>query len=540
MNNYIVWDKIYEDLKSSFSKELFGLLFASASLVYLTNEKLVIQVDAIAYSFLQDEATLNYQKFVLICRAHLGQELKIRIMLPNEDVMKPQQEQQIQPQFETTADFAASFLNTQKPSNSHADSTLIDEINEPPQIEEQTNEQLLESIQNDSFKQNLIDNHNSDVDLGLDVAINEDSFELSPEEIVTTAKSQVSTTYADTKLNRAFSFKNYFYSHENQKIIRACQEIVKSLDNPSFNPVFIYGESGIGKTHLINALGNEIFDHGNSYNILYTTGPNFMSEYTNLFKGGLNNVDSIDKFKEKYYNLDVLIIDDIQLLEGKETTLNEFFSIFENLLHTSKQVIITADKKPEDIQFEQRLITRFLSGLTLEIRTPDSDTKKQIFNYYANEKELDVDEDAIQIFIDNSNSVRALIGYINTIHMHFINDDLESSSFTKMDALEVVNKNTGNVHNYTPREIVAIVANHFEIDEATLKLRSRKQEIVTARAFAAYFLHLKLKLNYSAIAGYIGVKEHTSAMRAIKRIEEQHSTPKYKDDFIKVSNKLNR
>lgn len=527
MNNLIVWDRIFEDLKGSFSAELFGLLFEEAEPVFLTNERLVIQVDPVSYSFLQDESTLNYQKFVHVCRAHLGKEIMIKVVLPEEgSLSKPKQDLHndldILPVSEPdpTAAFLDSFVGREEP--------IMDN-----------------TIGRDSFKQNLIDEH-PDLDIfqqtmDLSVYLNDDSFELEPHEIApVSAPTAVINNYAETRLNRTFGFKNYFYSHENQKIIRACKEIIGSVSKPNFNPVFIYGESGIGKTHLINALGNEIFDLDNNYNIRYTTGPNFLSEFTGLFQGGINDVDAIDNFKKKYYNLDVLIIDDIQLLEGKESSLNEFFSIFENLLQAGKQIIITADKKPEDIQFEQRLITRFLSGLTLEIRTPDSDTKKQIFNYYAAEKELTVDEDAIQIFIDNSNSVRALLGYINAIHMHFLNDDLESSSFTKMDALEFVNSTTGNMHNYTPKEIIAIVADHFDIDEEQLKKRSRKANIVTARAFAAYFLQLKLKLNYKTIADYVGVKEHTTAMRAIKKIEEEHSSPKYKDDFIKLSNKMNR
>lgn len=527
MNTLIVWDRILEDLKASFSQELFGLLFAEVEPVFLTNEKLVIQVDPVSYSFLQDESTLNYQKFVHVCRAHLGKEIMIRVILPGEDATKQ-------------SGHDLNIIPVEQPAVNDSTSEFLNSFMQREEVTTNSG-----TFAKDSFKQNLIDEH-PDLDIfqqtmDLSVYLNDDSFELSPTEIApVSAPKAITNVYADTRLSRTFSFKNYFYSHENQKIIRACKEIIGSMENPNFNPVFIYGESGIGKTHLINALGNEIFDLEENYNILYTTGPNFVTEYTGLFQGGINNVNAIDSFKDKYYNLDVLIIDDIQLLEGKETTLNEFFSIFENLLQAGKQIIITADKKPEDIQFEQRLITRFLSGLTLEIRTPDSDTKKQIFNYYAAEKELAVDEDAIQIFIDNSNSVRALLGYINAIHMHFLNDDLESSSFTKMDALEFVNSTTGNMHNYTPKEIIAIVADHFEIDEAELKKKTRKANIVKARAFASYFLHMKLKLNYSTIADYVGVKEHTTAMRAIKKIEDEHSTSKYKDDFIKLSNKMNR
>lgn len=522
MNTLIVWDRIYEDLKGSFSSELFGLLFDEAKPVFLTNDRFVIQVDPIAFSFLQDESTLNYQKFVHVCRAHLGKEILIKVILPDDSTNFEGADFQTnnkQSEPDSTADFLNSFI-----SNEHGSDQFVE---------------------NDSFKQNLIEDQSTvdmfQKDIDLNVYLNDDKFELKSTEVIPTNEiSTMSNSYAETKLSRSFSFKNYFYSHENQKIVRACKEIVGSLNKPKFNPVFIYGKSGIGKTHLINALGNEIFDLDQNFHILYTTGPNFMAEYTSLFTGGINNVNAIDTFKNKYYNLDVLIIDDIQLLEGKETTLNEFFTVFENLLQAGKQIIITADKKPEEIQFEQRLITRFLSGLSLEIRTPDSDTKKQIFNYYAQEKELAVDEDAIQIFIDNSNSVRALLGYINAIHMHFLNDDLGTSSFSKMDALEFVNSTTGNMHNYTPKEIISIVTSHFNLEDSDLKKKTRVNTIVNARAFTAYFLHMKLKLNYKTIASYIGVKEHTTAMRAIKKIEDEHSSSKYKADFIALSNKLNK
>lgn len=526
MDTLLVWDKIFEDLKGCFSKELFGLLFAEAEPVYLTNEKFMIKVDPIAYSFLQDESTLNYQKFVHVCRAHLGKEIMIRVILPTDEEAQNQPMFNNHPAAAEQPDESELFLNS---------------------FMSQPNRSLGTKFEQSSFTQQLIDETDySEPDIfeqtmDLSVYLNDDAFSVSPTEFVPhTAEPIIENSYSDTKLSRSFNFKNYFYSHDNQKIIRACQEIIGSVTKPKFNPVFIYGESGIGKTHLLNAIGNEIFDLGQNYNIFYTTGPNFLSAYTSMFTGGINNVNAVDTFKKRYHDLDVLIIDDIQFLEGKEATQNEFFSIFENLLQAGKQVIITADKTPEDIQFEPRLITRFVSGLKLEIRTPDSDTKKQIFNYYAMEKELVVDEDAIQIFIDNSSSVRALLGYINAIHMHFLNDDLENSSFSKMDALEFVNLSTGNMHNYTPKEIIALVAEYFEISEQDIKKKTRKAKIVTARSFAAYFLHLKLKLNYSQIADYIGVKEHTTAMRAIKRIEDDHSKPKYKDDFIRLSNKFNR
>lgn len=501
MNTYILWDKILEDLKGSFSTQMFGILFDDAKLVYITNQKLAIQVDEIAYSFLQDVSTPNYQKFVHIARAHLGRDIQIRVMLPDEDL---------------TTDSTQSTIEINDLIN---DDTIDINVDYP---------------QTDDVISNDFDN------IDMNVFLNDDSFTLERNLLVPSHERGSIDNYLNTNLSRIFKFDNYFYSHENRKIIRACQEIINSIHNPGFNPVFFSGESGIGKTHLINALGNELYDKYPTLNIKYTTGPTFMNDYTSLFKGGINNVDAIDDFKQQYYNLDVLIIDDIQLLEGKETTLNEFFSLFESLIQNNKQVIITADKDPSKIQFEPRLITRFLSGLDLKLRTPDSDTKKQIFNYYAMEKELNIDEDAVQIFIENSTSIRALIGYINSIHMHFINEEIANEHFTKIDALEIVNSTTGNIHNYTPKEIITIVADHFNLSEDELREKSRKQRNVDARAFASYFLYTKLKINFSAIADYIGVSEHTTASRAYNRIEEEHGLPKYKDDYIMLSNKLNR
>ncbi len=510
MNTLIVWDQIYESLKSSFNNELFYLLFNEAKLEVLSNEKIVIQVDPIAFSFFQDESTLNYQKFVHVCRAHLGKDVIINITSSTFNE-QPNNINRSMSQEVNTEDSTSTFLNTFANHNQS-------------------------KLNNNSFSQNIINDDNISFDVDVNSSFNTITNEGEINDILqnTTKKS-----YIDTNLNRAYSFSNYFYSYENQRIVRACKEIMTRPGDPGVNPAFIYGESGIGKTHLINAFGNELFDKEQNLNIYYTTGPNFRNEYSALFKGGINNINAVDDFKQKYFNLDVLIIDDIQILEGNESSLNEFFSIFESLLQNGKQVIITADKELRAIQFEERLLSRFEAGLLLRLKTPDSDTKKQIFNHYANQKDLKVDEDAIQVFIENSSNVRALLGYINSIHMYFINDDLNSNSFSKMDALEFVNSTTGNIQNYTPIQIITAVAHHFDLEPEDITKKTRKDIFVTARSFSAYFLHMKLKLNYKQISQYIGLSNHTSAMRAIKKIDENHTNSKYKDDFILLSKKLN-
>lgn len=343
-----------------------------------------------------------------------------------------------------------------------------------------------------------------------------------------------------TNLRKNLTFDNYFYSFENKKLIKACNMLIDTIDNPEFNPFFIYGASGIGKTHLISALGNELNKKFPDLKIYYSTATDFLEEYTNLFKGGLNNVDATDNFKEKFYQLDVFILDDIQLLEGKESTLNEFFSIFEKLRNNNKLMVISSDKKPQEIHFEERLITRFTSGLTVEITVPNSDTKKQIFSYYAHQKDLNIEEAAVEVFISNSTNIRSLLGYLNAITLYSINENYDSFSFSKENALDLVNTSTGNINNLTADEIIMVVCDHFDLSKMQIKEKTRKSEIVVARRFAAYFLHTKLNISYKRISLYLGLKEHSTALRAVNEIKNNNKTEKYLKNYEELCKLLNK
>ncbi len=467
MKNLQHWDSIYESLKTSFSDQLFDLLFSHATPIFLSHQKIIVQVDPIAFSFLKEPQTENFVKFKHIVCAHLNvDDIQIRFIEPGDNIVTNKEQ-----------------LNQE-------------DINE------------------------------------YEVTVNPNTI-LSPNIL---SKSN----YPKNNLERNYTFKNFFYSHENKKVLSACQLIIQNIQSPKFNPFFLYGHSGIGKTHLVNAIGNELYEINPSLKILYINATMFLEEYTNLFKGGINNLDASDNFKTKYYNLDVLIFDDIQILEGKESTMKEFFSIFEQLRFHKKMVILTSDKRPDDINFEDRLISRFLSGLTLEIKIPDSDTKKRIFYHYAEKEQFNVDENAVQVFIENSQNVRALIGYLNAMLLYSINEEIDGDIFTKINALEIVNSQTGNMNNYNPNQVIEIVANYFDLESKDLKSNSRKKNIVLARHFAAYFLAMKLKLSHKAISEYLGLKNHSSATRAINNLNKNHNKDEYKEPFIKLSKYLNK
>ncbi|MBL0701500.1 MAG: ATP-binding protein, partial [Spiroplasma sp.] len=270
-----------------------------------------------------------------------------------------------------------------------------------------------------------------------------DDFQVQTKEI---ANLNLEWSYEKTELNPSFTFDNYFYSYENRTVLESANQIIEEIISEkttlSFNPFFIHGASGIGKTHFVNALGNEIFAKNKSVRVLYKNATEFFNEYTSLFKGGLDT-KKLDVFKELYFNLDVFIIDDIQMLSTKEGSLNEFFAIFEYMRVGNKYTIITSDVRPKFLNFEDRLLTRFLSGLVMEINFPDSDTKTQIFKYHAHRFDLSINEAAIQIFINSSKNVRELLGYINSLKIDLITNNFDNFEYKESDAIEIVSKTTG-------------------------------------------------------------------------------------------------
>ncbi len=348
-------------------------------------------------------------------------------------------------------------------------------------------------------------------------------------------------TYEQTNLNPSFTFDNYFYSYDNQKIINSCKQVIHDIVNNSqqltFNPFFIYGSSGIGKTHIITALGNQIHQEKPDAKILYKNATEFLNDYTSLFKGGLNSTDKLESFKELYFNLDVFIIDDIQMLRTKEGSLNEFFSIFEHMRNHNKFVIITSDVPPKELNFEERLLTRFLSGLVEPIQFPDSDTKTQIFRYHAHKIDLNIEESAIRIFIDSSNSVRELLGYINSIKMELLTIDTKDHIYSESEAINNVNKATGNISQMTAKDISKIICDYYEITESDLKSRSRKRDIVKARKFCIYFYRTKLKMTHKEISCDLNQKDHSNSVKSFNTFESFKI--KNEKDYNLLSQKIN-
>lgn len=475
--NINLWNAITEHHKEKIGKELYSFLFDEAKPIILNKNKLIILTDKFALNFL-NEHSANYNSFKATCTELLY-----------------------------TSEYILKFDN------------LENEITytESNSVQPHQNTQFLERY----VEENKIPNYTK---------FEETTFAIK--------KGNKNIEYERTKLMSNLTFKNFFYSYENKQVIKGAQLLIQEINNPSFNPLFIYGTSGIGKTHLLNAIGNKIYDLNLNKNILYLQSTDFLEEYTSLFKGGIDNTDKIKEFKHKYANIDVLLIDDIQLLETKEGSLNEFFAIFEKLKNNNKIIIISSDKHPNKIHFEERLISRFLSGLNCEMKLPDTDTKKEIFNYYALEKDINVEEDAITLFIDNSTNVRELLGYLNSITVAIISNDIEGSQIKRIDAQKILKNNNGKPNELSENDIINIVTDHFHVSKTELKSKNKKQNIVNARHFSAYFLRKRLNYKHQKISYVLNFNDHSAALNAIKAAEKKIKLSKYKDDYLKLSRLL--
>ncbi len=347
--------------------------------------------------------------------------------------------------------------------------------------------------------------------------------------------------YSSTKLDRSKHFSNYFYSYDNKKIVDVCSLLIDEIENEkplTFNTLFIHGHSGIGKTHIVNAIGNEIYDLNKNLSILFNNANDFTTAYTQLFRNSLKT-NAIEEFKDLYNNLDIFIIDDIQMLQTKEGTLSEFFSIFEKIRQDNKLIIITCDVNPKNLKIEERLLSRFMSGLVLEMRYPDTDTKTQIFQYYAQEMNIEFEEKAIQIFIDNSKNIRELEGYTNAIKADLITNNFEGNIYTVDQALSRVKATSGNFNTITKHEVIKNIASYFKISVEDIKSKKRTAIVVNARNLCIIFLKEQLGLSLEQIGLELGMKGHSNASKVCKRADEIKETLKTQyNDLEQIMTKI--
>ena len=336
----------------------------------------------------------------------------------------------------------------------------------------------------------------------------------------------------ESQLNPSYNFDNFLEGDSNRLARSAGLAVANKPGETSFNPLLIFGGVGLGKTHLAHSIGIEIKDKYPEKTVLYISAEKFTQQYIESVKKNNRN-----DFIHFYQIIDVLIVDDIQLLSGKAGTQDVFFHIFNHLHQNRKQVILTSDKAPVDMQdIEQRLLSRFKWGLSAELQHPDTDTRVSIIKNKLYRDGVDMPEDIVEFLANNiKTNIRELEGAIISLIAH--------SSFNKKDiTLDLAKKIVDNYVKNTKREvsidyIQKIVSEYFQMDVETLQSKTRKRHIVQARQLAMFFAKKFTKASLASIGSQIGKRDHATVLHACKTVDNLASTDKQFNKFVEDINK---
>ena len=336
----------------------------------------------------------------------------------------------------------------------------------------------------------------------------------------------------ESQLNPNYNFENFLEGDSNRLARSAGLAVAAKPGGTSFNPLLIFGGVGLGKTHLAHAIGVDIKDKYPEKTVLYISAEKFTQQYIDSVKKNNRN-----DFIHFYQIIDILIIDDVQFLSGKSGTQDVFFHIFNHLHQNGKQVILTSDKAPVDMQdIEQRLLSRFKWGLSAELQTPDFETRVSILKNKLYRDGVEMPEDIIEYVAKHIKSnIRELEGAIISL--------IAQSSFNKKEittelAKQVVEKFVKNTKREVSIDYIQkIVSDYFQMDVDTLQSKTRKRHIVQARQLAMFFAKKLTKASLASIGSQIGKRDHATVLHACKTVNNLSSTDKqfrkYVEDLTK-------
>lgn len=339
----------------------------------------------------------------------------------------------------------------------------------------------------------------------------------------------------DPQLNPNYNFENFIKGSSNE-FSRTVGETVAKNPARTFNPLFLYGPSGVGKTHLTNAIGTRIKELYPEKRVLYVSAHLFQVQYTDSIR-----TNHFNDFISFYQTIDVLIIDDIQEFAGVTKTQNTFFHIFNHLHQNGKQLILTSDRAPIMLQgMEDRLLTRFKWGLVAELEKPDTELRRNILRNKIRKDGLNIPESVVNYIAENVNeSVRELEGIINSLLAQSILFKREID----MDLAERIIRKAVRIENkpITIDNIISKVCAHYDLDESVIHTKSRKREIVQIRQIAMYLAKKHTEISASKIGMLIGNRDHATVLHACKTVKDLIEINKsFKSDIEEIEAVLKR
>jgi len=336
----------------------------------------------------------------------------------------------------------------------------------------------------------------------------------------------------ESQLNPNYNFDSFIEGDSNRLARSAGMAVANKPGGTSFNPLMIYGGVGLGKTHLAHAIGVEIKDKYPDKTVLYIPSEKFIQQFIESVKSNTRN-----DFIHFYQMIDVLIIDDVQFLSGKTGTQDVFFHIFNHLHQNGKQVVLTSDRAPVDMQdMEQRLLSRFKWGLSAELQVPDYETRVAILQNRLYRDGVDMPEEIVDYIAKNIKSnVRELEGVLTSM---IAQAAFNRKEFTLALTKQVVDKFVKNTkREVSINQIQKVVSSYFDLDVATLQSKTRKRHIVQARQLAMYFAKRMTKASLASIGSQIGKRDHATVLHACKTVDNLTETDKqfrkYVEDLTK-------
>lgn len=340
--------------------------------------------------------------------------------------------------------------------------------------------------------------------------------------------------------NPKYTFDNFVVGKSNQFVYAAARAVAEH-PGEKFNPLFIYGGVGLGKTHLLHAIGNYIKEFNPNLNVLYVTCEQFANDYIESL-GSMSTTKSkaVLEFRTKYRNLDVLMVDDIQFISKKTSTQEEFFHTFNELYQNNKQIIITSDRPPKDIEtLADRLRSRFTCGLIQDIQSPDLETRIAILRKKCQLEKYVIDDDVIDLIAEKINTnIRELEGMLSKVY--FLATLSNKHSATIEEALEAFNgqieedKNEG----LSPDDIIDTVCKYFDITRQDIVGKKKSKDVVEPRMIAIYLINEILEIPLVSIGKIFGGRDHTTIMHSRDKISDELKTSHKIKSFVSEIKKM--
>lgn len=337
--------------------------------------------------------------------------------------------------------------------------------------------------------------------------------------VISEEQPSVQITSNQSGINVKYRFSNFIVG-KNNELAHAASKAISQKPGQTYNPFFIYGGVGLGKTHLLQAIGNEILQNFPDLKVLYTTCEKFTNDFVQSIKNGTTK-----KFQDYYRNIDLLIIDDIHFMAGKDQTQEQFFHTFNDLHQNNRQIIISSDRPPNAIPtIEERLKSRFSWGMIADIGQPDIETRTAILEAKMTEKNISLNSEIVNFIAGTiQTNIRELEGALNRIIAHF---ELTNSEIT-LDSIKNILSSVSNFPKkgvLTPKQIINEVVTFYDVDLENILGSSRKKELVIPRQIIMFLIREETNASFPNIGAELGGRDHTTVMHACKKINKDLST----------------